>query len=120
MSEALKPCPFCGGEASSSGVGRVNRPEAIWADGTFVVQAFFCNCMNCGVNNMGIVGGYQTQVEAIAAWNTRTDPTRDRLVAALVFSKGALLLADKHQPCSIFKNTILEIESSVRDAGEEV
>lgn len=73
MSATLKPCPFCGGEASGNGVVRYSgKHEAWFADGTRVTEAFFVNCTRCGASNRGLVGGYQTQPEAVAAWNRRT------------------------------------------------
>lgn len=74
-SEALKSCPFCGGEASGTGHTRYSRAltDITWDDGSPVTEAFFVNCVKCGAQSRsGIVGGYQTQADAIAAWNTRT------------------------------------------------
>ena len=61
--EALKPCPFCGGEASPV--------QHFW----WTVQ-----CKTCG----GAEGpGAESQAEAIAAWNTRTpDPHITQLEAS--------------------------------------
>jgi len=72
----LLPCPFCGGAASDSGVVHYGHREkqdqnAWWADGSPVEDAYFCNCKSCGANNRGIVGGFQTQENAIEAWNRR-------------------------------------------------
>lgn len=72
----LKPCPFCGGGASDTGHIKYNRAlsDTWWEDGSPVTEAFFVNCMKCGAQSRsGVVGGYQTQAEAIAAWNTRAD-----------------------------------------------
>jgi hypothetical protein len=74
MADELKPCPFCGGEASGTGVVRYGRPlpDTEWLDGSPVVKAFFANCTRCGVRNGGFgAQGYQTSAEAIAAWNRR-------------------------------------------------
>lgn len=66
----LKPCPFCGGEASGEGHARYNQPlaDTRWADGSEITECFFVNCIKCGVDNgrPGLVGGYQTKAEAIA------------------------------------------------------
>lgn len=73
IKEELKPCPFCGCEASDSGVVHYSRnrePHEWFADGTPVYDAYFCNCKSCGANNKGIIG-YQTKREAVRAWNTR-------------------------------------------------
>lgn len=55
MSETLKPCPFCGGEA------RLIRSAPDW---------YFPACMNreCACD---WTDSYPTKAEAIAAWNTR-------------------------------------------------
>lgn len=78
MSEELRPCPFCGGEASGDGHANYNRPldDVAWADGSPITEAFFVNCIKCGIDNgrPGLVGGYQTREQAIAAWNARTPP----------------------------------------------
>lgn len=77
----LKPCPFCGGAASDSGYQKWSKPhcETTWVGGRPITEAFFCNCPSCGINNMTVGIGYETQAEAIAAWNRRTpDPAQIR------------------------------------------
>lgn len=75
---ALLPCPFCGGEASAEGrVSYTENHEAWFADGTQVLEAFYCNCMKCGATRQPIVGGYQSRDLAITAWNTRSTPIVD-------------------------------------------
>jgi len=72
--EELKPCPFCGGEASDAGRIRYSTPlpDTWWADGSPVTEAFYVNCIKCGASRRsGVVDGYQTQAEAVVAWNTR-------------------------------------------------
>jgi len=49
-----------------------NNHEAWFPDGTRVLSAFFCNCIQCGVTNKGLVG-HQTREKAIAAWNRRIE-----------------------------------------------
>jgi len=67
----LLPCPFCGGEANPNGVARYSKDHEAWfADGTQVREAFFVNCLKCGVSNIGMIG-YQTRDKAVAAWNKR-------------------------------------------------
>lgn len=74
----LLPCPFCGGEANGDGYASYSRPlpDTQWADGSEITEAFFVNCVKCGIDNgrPGLVGGYQTKAEAIEAWNTRPSP----------------------------------------------
>lgn len=95
MSEELKPCPFCGGEASPNGViRRSSSPDCRWSDGTECLEAFYCNCMKCGVKNGGALsGGYQTRENALTAWNARAESPLAASHARLVEALG-LLLAD--------------------------
>lgn len=64
MSE-LKPCPFCGGEAKT-------RLDDRW----------WVHCGNCtceigfeGMDENGCCGHFDTEAEAISAWNTRAERT---------------------------------------------
>ena len=61
MSEKLKPCPFCGGEAEM-------RP---WKYNGHDRYDFFCGHCGCSF----IAGTCETKEEAIAKWNTRTERT---------------------------------------------
>ena len=62
MAEKLKPCPFCGGEAEMTG------------DDHTAFYLCRVRCLNCNGN----AGRYfQTQAEALAAWNQRTE-SRER------------------------------------------
>jgi hypothetical protein len=71
----LKPCPFCGGEASDAGHVRYSKPltDTWWDDGSPITEAFYVNCIKCGIDNgrAGLVGGYRTRAEANERWNTR-------------------------------------------------
>lgn len=65
----LKPCPFCGGDASNTGTACYSESfadEQGWPQNEF----FFCNCMVCSVSNQGL-RGYLTKGEAVEAWNHR-------------------------------------------------
>lgn len=57
MSEALKPCPFCGGEA-------IIKEAMSWKMST----AYSPECSVCPVR---MDKGYRTSELAVAAWNTR-------------------------------------------------
>ena len=62
MSEDLKPCPFCGGEAKC------------YPSDAFNECGYFEFIVQCGsVGNHTLVNNYQTEAEAIAAWNARAE-----------------------------------------------
>lgn len=61
--KALKPCPFCGGEADISDEGIGTEPERYWA---------YCSNPACFVEG---TAAYATEAEAIAAWNSRAERT---------------------------------------------
>lgn len=71
MSDELKPCPFCGGEA------RAFRCEE---SGTFDVQ-----CQRCGA--IPFIGSRtsekKTMADVIAAWNARTAVTDEQFAMAV-------------------------------------
>lgn len=70
MSEELKPCPFCGGEAVAC--GSLAHPPMNYV-----------RCVNCGSRSDAMPG-----IKARAAWNTRPDTARcERLEQALECSK---------------------------------
>ena len=79
MSEALKPCPFCGGAAeydSHRYDGRgVTRSDSFG-------HAVYCpQCMTASVGGCML---YETEEDAVTAWNTRTPAAEaERLRAAL-------------------------------------
>jgi len=66
--EALKPCPMCGGEAAPNTVtySRDHVNDQGWKQDIF----YGVNCIQCGLNNRGIVG-WQTPEKAAEAWNRR-------------------------------------------------
>ena len=71
MPSELKPCPFCGGPAREPGKDKVRpgrAPNPRWTVG--------CACWCVTIQR-------RNKKDAIADWNTRVDPLRDRLVKAL-------------------------------------
>ena len=78
MSDELKPCPFCGGEAIYTSRSNHNEVSG-WQNA--VDHWIFCETEGCYVH----VGMLETKIEAVAAWNTRAlpTPTYDDLVAML-------------------------------------
>jgi hypothetical protein len=68
----LSTCPFCSGKASGTGTIKYAKThKAWWTDGTRITEAYFCNCMECGVTNKGLCG-HQTHALAVEHWNTRS------------------------------------------------
>ena len=67
MSEVLKPCPFCGGAAE---IWRANGERTAWIA-----------CM--GRCSVLVSKEYETDAQAISAWNTRATPAADPLAEAL-------------------------------------
>jgi len=63
MSEELKSCPFCGGEA-----------EIIQNDIGLFIGCFHEDCP-IGPATSTYVDGYATEAEAVAAWNARAERT---------------------------------------------
>lgn len=59
VTDELRPCPFCGGEAAVSIVPFIN------AEGS----GYVAQCESCWAKS----GYYQTKAEAIEAWNRRAD-----------------------------------------------
>lgn len=57
MTENLKPCPFCGGEA------RVR----------IIVDQNFVECGKCWAHSAHALGCNMTKEEAIKAWNRRVE-----------------------------------------------
>lgn len=58
---SLKPCPFCGGEAVATYDSEYNPKGVYWV-----------SCGRCGAMPRGV---FNTEVEAIEAWNTRAERT---------------------------------------------
>ena len=70
----LKPCPFCGSEATTEFGGSTGLETEETAHGFYIqckgrncygVLGYICEC------DYGDRGAYKTKAEAIAAWNTR-------------------------------------------------
>ena len=70
--DKLERCPFCGGEAKIE-----NNDRTLYDRKTLGVvgveynnpECFWIKCMDCDA----FVGGFETEEEAIAAWNRRAD-----------------------------------------------
>lgn len=63
MSEELKPCPFCGGEAEAM------LSQSRWGQSYTIHHDAIGKCPAGYVSSMS----FRTEAEAIAAWNARAD-----------------------------------------------
>lgn len=73
MTNELKPCPFCGGEAElfeSEESDDVYDPDTLGFLDTYYVTVHCVICRSCGIE-----GIYNSQDKAIEAWNTRAERT---------------------------------------------
>lgn len=70
MSETLKPCPFCGGDAAFNTTRYSEDCDTARLNGQTLFHGV--NCVVCGGKMHGIVG-YKTKGRAAAAWNRRAE-----------------------------------------------
>ena len=77
----LLPCPFCGGEAHSQTNSSRSKQHSkyVWAE----------HADNCPMQ-CSRMHHWQTEAQAIAAWNTRATQSHAEQVAALVEALGLL------------------------------
>jgi hypothetical protein len=73
MSDKLRPCPWCGGDASFKAFPAWNNK---------IEAAARCLNSTCRVQPRGLL--VDGEAAAIAAWNQRVDPVKAQLVEALV------------------------------------
>lgn len=103
----LLPCPFCGGEAALADSCRMK------------FQMNYVRCGNCGAS-----GSVDTQVEAIAAWNTRA-PVEYEGWFYLPKPKNSLVRygtpqIEKMENGYKAKQPVEVIESAIRAWGDEL
>jgi Lar family restriction alleviation protein len=111
MSMELKPCPFCGGEASTS----THETESLWSHN--IVTYTEVGCDECGVSFSSEPG---FEVEAPQLWNTRTN-SQDALIAELVEALQEVLRYRRGEGKYRFTGlTTSEREFAQFDAWQEV
>ncbi|MDS1142427.1 hypothetical protein RE432_18490 [Pusillimonas sp. SM2304] len=66
--DELEPCPCCGGEAAFN-TTRTTCRETIKLNKRDT--GYGVNCVVCGINNRGLVLGYESKALAAEAWNRR-------------------------------------------------
>ncbi|MBR1486297.1 MAG: Lar family restriction alleviation protein [Synergistaceae bacterium] len=71
MTEELKPCPFCGGEAR---ITNLIPPRLYVKDTAFCVYCASCNLLFGFDIDYG--GEFSTENEAIEAWNRREEVSK--------------------------------------------
>ena len=64
MAVKLKSCPFCGGKAKQ-------ESDMCWDASRYL---YYVECADCGASTDV---WYQSEEEAVEAWNRRTDDERD-------------------------------------------
>ena len=92
----LLPCPFCGGEARIE-----NNDRTIYDPKTLGVvdveygepPCFWVKCEDCEA----FVGGFDTEVDAIAAWNRRADNAQLAEAQASVTQLGIALVQEREK-----------------------
>lgn len=78
MSETLKNCPFCGGEAKLVGFSTKKGlfKKSSYTDDKTKADGFLVKCLVCGCNT----GMNLDENSAISAWNRRTCSCKNREV----------------------------------------
>lgn len=113
MSETkLKPCPFCGGEAS---LGTIKYSPCDITKLNNREKGYFVNCQMCSARNEHGIS-YATEEEAIKHWNTRV--CHDDLVKALEEIADHAYRASlvQHRSVSIIKQTCAKIAKDAKAA----
>lgn len=70
--EQLKPCPFCGGEAS---IGTIKYDAEFVAKQNWNQDVFyFVSCVLCSASTQQVTGA-KTEADAASKWNRRYEDT---------------------------------------------
>ncbi len=84
----LKPCPFCGGKASSHSA---HMDERMGYQTICTISCLSCKASVSGRDTLdknGWANRRDAEAKAMATWNTRADPLTDPRVVALVEALG--------------------------------
>ena len=94
MTEAMKPCPFCGAEGELSEFRDIFRAS-------------------CALGCMEMESIFPTETAAITDWNTRaTDDAHEALVEALKLARGYVLGRDR-SGLQIAKTHLAQIDAAL-------
>ena len=119
MSDELKPCPFCGGEA----IFYVRMDENIWDHSQVRWESISCNNMECDAQ--GFDWPVEARPNARDRWNTRTDAITPQQAAEVLLNNeevfADLFLQPAHSQidwCRNDQNTyLMRHESQTEPAG---
>ena len=94
MSETLRHCPFCGGEAI------IDKSDYRFPDGTHALDGYSARCIGCGARTCE----YKTELLAADAWNRRAERTCRVVTMDMAgeppYHKGSLVLDALSDGCS--------------------
>ena len=98
MSDKLKPCPFCGG-------------NAVYIEKRDIFISKFVTCAKCGIETRR---NYLRKDKAIEHWNTRKP--MERLVERLEESKGVVIIDGKEM---YQEDYFIDIDEAIEIVKEE-
>ena len=129
MSEQLKPCPFCGGEASHNGGGGSSYGRFWWIVGCKTCDIWVSDPEIWDKKNPGMLDPAYPAKWCIAAWNRRTPSPEVAALIAEARREGwnaaieaanwlGLTFYDKVPKGSLTSVTILEYREAIRALKE--
>ena len=110
MSNELKPCPFCGGEANVASVKFHKDSESAKLNGRTL--GYFGQCIRCSAN-LSFDLCDETKAEAIVAWNCRhvCDDKHGKAVYAGDEVRGHIRLCNRNDDDPEYDEGIIAFDS---------